>query len=311
MREEIEEKAGTHLIPVVVTPEGEYLWDTTPIAFYLDERYPEGQMLPETPVQRIVARLLEDYFDEWVTRIVIHFRWFNEDDTETSGRAMVREMLGISAGGESLSEDESAKIDEMLAGLIAWGRGTCERVGSAKADTEAVHEEYGRLLTCLEAHFRENDFFLGARPSLGDFTLWGGMEAHFYFDPTPRLIMDGVAPSLRNFHQRLSLAKCSDVPDWPVDDAIPETLTPLLQLIGETFCRFLVPNRAALAAGQKTLAFDLWPKAGKGPQTLMARKYTDKCRAEIAAEVAALSAGDRAKVEAVLAPVGCWAAYAA
>lgn len=305
VREELEKRAGSRLIPVVVTGEGEYLWDTTPIAFFLDERYPEGQMLPQTPRQRIVARVLEDYLDEWVTRMVIHFRWFNEEDTLASGVAMARELVGVTADEDDLTHEERAQIEGVLAGMITWGRKTCGDVGAGEDQMQQIHAEFARFLTCLEMHFRENDFLLGSRPSLGDFTLWGGLEAHFLFDPTPRALIESVAPALLAFHDRMQKTTCSNPGEWMADDKLPDMLMPLLQLVGSTFMKWLPHNRRALETEATTFDVDL----GSGPISFKPRKYSEKCRAEIAAEIAALSDDDRASVEAILCPVGCWAAY--
>lgn len=308
IRQEIEQKAGSHLIPVVVTPEGKYTYDTTPVAMALDARYPEGAMLPPvegTPRQRIVARLLEDYFDEWVTRLVIHFRWFNEADTNTSGVMIARQSVGIPEGAK-LTAEQQVMVDTTLATVLGWGRGTCEKVGSGEKDAAQVNEEFARLLECLEGHYSKCDYLLGPRPSLGDMALWGGLEAHFLLDPTPRAIIERDAPALLAFHCRMKDARGASAAGWPANDAIPESLTPLLKLIGETFHRFLPLNAAALAAGEKSLEFDF----GYGSRTISTRKYTENCRAEIAAEVAALSDDDREKVKAFLDPLGCWAALA-
>lgn len=301
---QVEEKSGTHMIPVFATPDGDYIWDTTPVMLGLEEKFPDGGILPATPRQRIIARVLEDYLDEWVPRIVIHVRWCNDADAEVSGGAIIRDMLEIPEGAE-LDEEQQAIFDQAFDQLRGWGLRTCEKVGSAKSDAAQVEEELTRFFVCLEAHLRESKYLLGDRPSLPDFTLMGALQAHFLFDPTPRALIGQIAPSLVRYHTDMGAARAGDAGDWPADGEIPEGLTPLLQQIGATFMRFLPLNVAALAAGERELTIDL----GHGPRVVSTRRYTEKCRKEIAAEIAALDGDDRAAVEAVLAPAGCWDAY--
>src|SRR3546814_7120911 len=68
-------KTGAMVMPVVVTPEGEWLQDTTHIVDVLEQRFPDAPVLPATPRQRIVAELLEMWADEWWIPAAMHYRW--------------------------------------------------------------------------------------------------------------------------------------------------------------------------------------------------------------------------------------------
>ena len=74
-RQIIVPKIGRPIIPVVLTPEGEYLQDTTVIIDALEPRFPDHPVYPDTPAQRLVALLLELYGDEWLVMPAMHFRW--------------------------------------------------------------------------------------------------------------------------------------------------------------------------------------------------------------------------------------------
>ena len=71
----IETRTGSGAIPALVTPEDWPLADSTPIAKFLNARYPAHPIIPGTPVQRIGALLLEDWFDEWFMRVAMYTRW--------------------------------------------------------------------------------------------------------------------------------------------------------------------------------------------------------------------------------------------
>ena len=51
-------------VPVLVEEGGRAICDSTVIAEYLDEAYPEIPLLPKTPLERAEARRLERWFDE-------------------------------------------------------------------------------------------------------------------------------------------------------------------------------------------------------------------------------------------------------
>jgi len=80
----LEARAGTHLIPVVLTPEDWMLWDSTPIAFLLQQRYPDRAIIPTTPLQRMACLLIEDWVDEWLPRAAVHSRWCYPTNAEAT-----------------------------------------------------------------------------------------------------------------------------------------------------------------------------------------------------------------------------------
>src|SRR5271154_7433156 len=55
-------------MPVVMTPEGEFMWDTTAMIHHLESRFPEPGVFPDDPVLRFVGYILEDAIDEWFYR---------------------------------------------------------------------------------------------------------------------------------------------------------------------------------------------------------------------------------------------------
>ena len=68
-------RTGVRFIPVLATPEQEYIQDTTDIIDFLEQRFPERRVYPGTPRQAVVARLLELYGDEWLLIPAMHYRW--------------------------------------------------------------------------------------------------------------------------------------------------------------------------------------------------------------------------------------------
>ena len=107
LREEVEKAAGTRLMPVIKTPEGDYLFDTTPMALEMDRRFPGSDLLPEAAIPRITARVIEDFLDEWFTRFVLNFRWFHVRDCEHSADSITRDVIGVEADAELTAEQQT------------------------------------------------------------------------------------------------------------------------------------------------------------------------------------------------------------
>ena len=63
------------LVPVVVTPTGEGLQDSTPIIERLEKEHPELSIHPEEPVAAFVSAMLEEFGDEWGNKWMFHTRW--------------------------------------------------------------------------------------------------------------------------------------------------------------------------------------------------------------------------------------------
>ena len=53
-RKEIEQRSGTHQVPVLHTPENWMIGDTTPLIQLLDSRFPNRRLLPEGPLGVLV-----------------------------------------------------------------------------------------------------------------------------------------------------------------------------------------------------------------------------------------------------------------
>ena len=74
-REVIFPRTGLGFIPIVVTPDDEVWQDTSEILDHLERVHPEPALYPATPVQRVVAHLLELYADEFLVLPAMHYRW--------------------------------------------------------------------------------------------------------------------------------------------------------------------------------------------------------------------------------------------
>jgi glutathione S-transferase len=61
----IKRKTGAAVMPVMVTPEGEWINDTSRIIDHVEARIADRSVHPATPVQRFASYLMEAWGDEW------------------------------------------------------------------------------------------------------------------------------------------------------------------------------------------------------------------------------------------------------
>jgi len=67
-------------IPVVTTPEGDMIWDSTAVILHLETRWPEPAVVPLDPTLAFLAYLLDDFSDEWLYRHAVGTRWLHEEN---------------------------------------------------------------------------------------------------------------------------------------------------------------------------------------------------------------------------------------
>ena len=78
-------------IPAIKNPDGEFMWDSTPVIHYLEGLFPEPSILPPDPVQRFLCYLLEDAADEWFYRVAVGSRWFFEENKKHAAFELARD----------------------------------------------------------------------------------------------------------------------------------------------------------------------------------------------------------------------------
>ena len=88
----IEKKGGTHQVPVVCGPDGDWHRDTTLIIEVLDGRHPNRRLIPNGEPGALV-RLVEEWLDEWLPRTVIHYRWNIPENAAFAGARLGAELM--------------------------------------------------------------------------------------------------------------------------------------------------------------------------------------------------------------------------
>ena len=303
-RADVENRLGTHFIPGLQTPEGWFVHDTTPIGLMLDAKYPQRQIVPATPVQRIAAHLLEDWSDEWFGRYAISSRWCYPHNIEHVALGFYANAIGKFVSEGLTAEEQVTAVQTITAVRDNFGLRACANRGCGPDQAAAVKADFQSLMTHVDAHYQQHQFLLGDRASLGDFTFAGLFKAHMAADPEPRAWVEASAPRLLDAMERVFQAR-SDDGGYLANDELPATLEPLFEHMRHTYHQFLVVSREALAAGEKWCEIDL----GEGMVRMRSLKYSEVSRAHIRNEIEGLSAADRAAVDRVLGPMGVLDAY--
>lgn len=277
---EIERRAGTHQMPVLLTPENWMIADTTPIIDMLDGRYPFRRMVPEGPLG-VLVHLIEDHLDEWVSRVMVHYRWHYDESA-----ALAAPML---AGPDAEAQRTFA----------AWGVRACRATGTeTAAQQQAAEREYERLLQAMDDQLGRTRYLLGDRPTSVDCAALGGLRAHTWHDPVPRRVVAGY-PRIVNWVESAR--------QWDGEGALapfPDSTDFARHVLGEmpaAWGRFAQGNRDALERGEKAFRIEAYGHE----VSFLTRPYPERARQMVAERIARrLTATDRDAVWSWLRRVG-------
>ncbi len=216
---------GFFAIPVLETPEGEIVQDTSDIIELLEARFPDPVVTPEDPALAALAALLGAYGSEGLNQPSMHYRWSFMDENGD----FVRAEFGRAACSEP---DRAARV-EAAAPSIAFMSGYLPAIGIYPETIPAIEQSYLALLDNLDEHFLRHPYLLGGRPSVADFGFMVGLYAHLARDPSPSSLMKLRAPNVYRWTERMNTPGFFDGEFWNYGEAYvaAPTLVPLLSHI--------------------------------------------------------------------------------
>ena len=290
---------GLRQMPVVCTPEGEWLNDTTPMIEWFEQRYPEPSLFPKDPVMAFYTRLLEDYGDEWLWRPAIYHRWNKAEDRFYYKALFPKEFVGGLWGAfPLLTKIGGHLVHRHQRDKFLQGDGITEQ------NREHVEAVYTGTLERMEAILRKRPYLLGHKPSFADFGFFGSMFWHFSNDPTPNRIMQNQAPGVYEWVARMWNAKASRFSEQEfefADGQFPDELSPLIQDALQNYLPYLEQNALALQRGDSHFDWKvenyLYPGVHTSP-------YRTWCRERLARHFQTLSPEDQQRAEAMAEPLG-------
>lgn len=298
-RDVILPRTGLAFIPIVVTPDGDTWQDTSEILDALETRFAEPALYPATPVQRVVAFLLELYADEFLVLPAMHYRW-----SFPEGARKARGDFAASNG----DPEAAAKFASRMHGSI-------RALGVVPESHAAIEAHTADLLDALSAHFAVHPALLGGRMSLADCALMGPLYAHLYLDLVPGLLLRERAPLVCHWIERMNHPDPTDPGAFLAADALAPTLRPLLELVGRDavpllldtlhdFERWADGRPADIGTPPRAVGFHATQLRGAAFQRYTS-PYTLWMVQRVLDARAALDAGGRAHVDAALAGTGC------
>lgn len=280
------------VIPVLQFPDGRFMNDSTPLAYALEREHPGARsIVPDDPVQAYLSDLLEDFGDEWVTKMMFHYRWYYDADRAFAQTWVVTSRDPVMPEGPRQAAMQA--FNDRQVGRMAM-------VGCTEQNRPIIEDSYRFVLDTLDRHVRAIPFLFGSRPSLADFGLFGQLQI-LSVDPTPMAEMRERAPDVYCWLLRLDDASGVDGA-WRDPSLVPpSTVTALLQHCGETYLPFLAANTRALQAGAGEVAVDIQGR----PYAQAPFRYQAKCHDALRKKLAALGPDVRRRLDPVLEQAGC------
>ncbi len=286
------------IIPKVHYPEeADDIWhvDSSPMAYELEARHAERSIIPTDPVQAVLAHILEDFGDEWGTKMMFHYRW--QDKDKGGDRDRIGWWMSYPGMGPSTDEELANQTRE----FYEWQIPLWPVAGIEPGNVPLIEEMYRRITAAWEDVLREQEFLFGSRPSLGDFGFYGQLY-QLMMNPASGTIMRENCMRLPAWLDLMDDAGGVEG-EW-VDPVVPlnKGVKGLLWLAGEVYLPYLDATAKVMEAGEDRLRIEALAMTHE--QAPM--KYHARCLNVICEKVAALSDNDKARLQAVLKDTDCW-----
>jgi glutathione S-transferase len=158
-------RRGTGKVPAIEM-DGEFVTDSTDIAYAVERKFPEPPLLPGGARERALCHAIEEWADESLYFVGLYYRWF-----EAEGRRPIAGVFGRSIKGKLVYRYYRRLILKQLKGQ-----------GTLRKPPEHVRRDLERNLDAAEGLLTPGPHVFGDRPYLCDFALWGQLN---YLNRTP------------------------------------------------------------------------------------------------------------------------------
>jgi glutathione S-transferase len=287
---EYEKYAKMPIIPLVVTPDGTGIQDSTPIIDKIEKLHPEPSIEPDDPVLRFISALIEEFGDEWGNKWMFHYRWARDVDQISSAGRIAR-MRGPKAS----EQEHAALAGQVRARMVdrVWF------VGSNAVTAPQIENGFLDMLRLLDHHLATRPYLFGGRPAFGDFGLWGQIY-EMWTDPTAGALIGGSAPHVLDWVHRMLWPKAEG--EFETWSTLEPTLMPILtKHVGQQFMPWTCANAKALAEAREEFSVTL----GENTWTQKPQKYHARSLGVLRARYADVA--DKAALDPILEAAGCLA----
>jgi glutathione S-transferase len=232
------QKLKAAAIPVIITPQGEIMQDTSCMIDELERRFPDRPALPEGPVLQIASYLFEIWGDEFWLSLAMHTRWSHR-----------QENLGlfVSDCGDFMLQGFPRCIKNVVGRRFASKMIEHTPGLGINAESAPLFDRFLQTqLDGLDTHFSTRRFLFGDRPCLGDYGMIGPLYAHIGRDPWSKRELVDPRPHLKAWIERMFDAGSSEAGEFQAEDTLPATLEPALRSIFDEMLPFLESSADAV-----------------------------------------------------------------
>eukprot|EP01084_Bolivina_argentea_P197995 339175_1 len=224
--------------------------DTTSIIlmFENNKEISTKSILPQCKVQQFFCFLLEDFFDEWLWRPALFYRWEYKNDSTLLSNIIYNDMQ---SGKPKQTHFYNEKVERGIMHKFMTIMSNPNAVSyrqyliyvtndgiKTQQQKKYICAQYIEILQILNEIFNNTPFLLGNVPTIADYGLFASMFRHFSLDPTPRKIMLNKASNVYEWVARMWNLKKSNVSHdngYPKQNTLPKTWDKLLFLLKDYF----------------------------------------------------------------------------
>jgi glutathione S-transferase len=215
---------GDAAVPVLVTPEGDWIADSTIILDRMEVRHPEEPILPSDPVHALLALLGDAWGGEFWLPVDMWTRWSRPEHYP-----WWREELGegLFAGFPKVAKN--ALIDKVSRHFD----GHLQRLGATAATGPLFMRWASGMADALDAHLAHQPYLLGERATRFDFGVIVPWFGHIVQDAVSRNELLMPRPHLHAWVWRMQQPYLSaEVPPLPaIGTPVPSALNPIVRSI--------------------------------------------------------------------------------
>ena len=287
---EYDKYARMPIIPLVITPEGTGIQDSTPVIDAMEKLHPEPSIHPDDTVANFISALIEEFGDEWGNKWMFHYRWARDVDQRASAGRIAR-MRGPAASEEK-HEAFAAQVRVRMVDRVWF-------VGSNEMTAPQIENGFVEMLGLLDSHLAKRPYLFGGRPAFGDFGLWGQFY-ELWTDPTAGALIEGNTPHVLDWVHRMLWPRAEGAfESWT--ELAPTLMPILVRQVGKHFWPWTLANETALKQGLEEFSVTLGDKVW----TQKPQKYHARSLGMLRAKYAAIT--DKSALDMVLAAAGCLA----
>jgi len=296
------------IIPVLIH-NGNYMIDSTPMIQRLEEKEKErGRFVvpPMKTANRFLSLLLEDFADEWMTKIMFEGRFHTPKAAQFGARWQLEQQPEAAGSSSTLVPDfaERQRKRRQLVGCENW---------------EVMRYTLASVCSILTSMVMKGEGFLlgGSSPTVADFAVYGQLR-QCIIDPLPYDLMVKYPAAFAWVHRLDDLSGYEG--DHNNNNELGMGAYELLKLVGDIYLPFLVANERAIQNGEKEVVCSISAgevgedgevtKKGKRVQHRQPPfKYQKLCLEVLRNEFSLLEGKEREKAERVLGETGCLSAF--